>query len=186
MNDKIRQNGLGSSARKRRIKTAKECAYLAVFVALVIAAQLCLAVLPGVEVVTVLFVTFSFAFGWKMGMAAATAFTLVRQIVFGFFPVVLILYLVYYNALALTFGLLGKKAKATPKNLVWLTAIACLGTVCFTLLDNVLTPLWYGYTARAAKLYFYASLPFMIPQTICTAASVGILFLPLVKAFRRL
>ena len=77
MNDKKRQN-LG-----------KDCAYIAVFVALTIAAQLCLSFLPGVEVVTVLFITFSFVFGCRRGVAAATVFSLLRQLIFGFFPTVL-------------------------------------------------------------------------------------------------
>ena len=52
MNDKNRQK-----------ITALDCAYIATFVALVIAVQLALSFVPGVELVTVLFVTFSFAFG---------------------------------------------------------------------------------------------------------------------------
>ena len=63
MNDKNRQN------------IGRDCAYIAVFVALTIAAQLCLSFVPGVEVVTVLFVTFSFAFGCRHGIVAATAFS---------------------------------------------------------------------------------------------------------------
>ena len=165
------------------IRSAKECAYLAVFVALVIAAQLALSIVPGVEVVTVLFVSYSFVFGWKRGMIAATAFSLLRQLIFGVHPMVLILYLIYFNLLAALFGVLGKKIKAPVRWLVLLTLIACLCTVCFTMLDNVLTPLWYGYTARAAKVYFYASFTTMIPQTICTAVTVVGLFLPVWKAF---
>lgn len=171
MNDKNRQN-LG-----------KDCAYIAVFVALTIAAQLCLSFIPGVEVVTVLFVTFSFAFGCRRGIVAATVFSLLRQLVFGFSPTVLVLYLVYYNLLTLLFGFLGWRSKITPQKLVWLTILACLCTICFTMMDNLITPLWYGYSKRALKIYFYASFSFMIPQVICTAVSVGVLFLPLVKIF---
>lgn len=172
MNDKNRQN------------IGRDCAYIAVFVALTIAAQLCLSFVPGVEVVTVLFITFSFAFGCRRGIVAATAFSLLRQLVFGFSPTVLALYLVYYNLLALLFGFLGWRSKITPQKLVWLTILACLCTICFTMMDNLITPLWYGYSKRALKIYFYASLSFMIPQVICTAVSVGILFLPLVKIFK--
>ena len=154
------------------------------FVALVIAAQLALSVIPGVEVVTVLFVAFSFAFGVKRGMIAATVFSVLRQFVFGVFPNVLVLYLIYFNALVYVFGILGKQVKPTAKNLVWLTAVACVCTAGFTMLDNILTPLWYGYSSRAAELYFYASLPFMIPQVICTAVTVGVLFLPLERIFK--
>lgn len=171
---------------KKRQNLGKDCAYIAVFVALTITAQLCLSFIPGVEVVTVLFVAFSFAFGCRRGVAAATAFSLLRQLIFGFYPTVLVLYLTYYNLLALLFGFLGRWSNLTLKKLIILTAIACLCTLCFTILDNIITPLWYGYSKRAFKIYFYASFSFMIPQIICTAVSVGVLFYPLVKIFKKL
>ena len=64
------------------VRSAKECAYLAVFVALLIGSQLPFAALPGVEIVTLLFVTYAFVFGICRGMLAATAFSLLRQFVF--------------------------------------------------------------------------------------------------------
>ena len=173
MNDKNRQKNIG-----------KECAYIAVFVALTIAAQVCLSFLPGVEVVTVLFISYAFVFGVRRGMIAATAFSLLRQMVFGFFPLVLILYFIYFNLLTALFGFLGKKLSL--KHLFWIVLIACVCTVCFTLLDNVLTIYWYAYTPRAAKIYIYASFSVMIPQVICTAISVGVLFFPLVKILKKL
>lgn len=170
--------------KKNRGHTAKECALLAVFVAVVIASQLALSAVPGVELVTVLFVAYSFSVGVKRGMLAATAFSLLRQVIFGFFPVVLVLYLVYYNLLTLAFGLLGGRIKSPIKSLPWIVVLACMGTVLFSVIDNILTPLWYGYTIQATRVYFLASLPFMIPQVICTAVSVTALFLPLWKVFK--
>ncbi len=169
--------------RKYAFKASKECAYLAVFVALVIAVQLVLTFLPGVELVTVLFVAYSFAFGWKRGLFAATVFSLLRQLVFGFFPSVLLLYLLYYNGLCALFGILGGRVKKPTRALWWLTLVACLCTVCFTLIDDVLTPLWYGYSWEAARAYFLVSLTFMLPQVTCTALTVASLFLPLYKVF---
>ena len=94
--------------KNAKIKRAsKECAYVAVFAALLIAAQLCFAFLPGVEIVTVLFIAYSFVFGARRGVLSAVTFSLLRQLVFGFFPVVLILYLIYYPLLAFLFGFLG-------------------------------------------------------------------------------
>ena len=165
------------------VRSGKECAYLALFVALVIASQLALSALPGVEVVTVLFVGYSFVFGVRRGTISATAFSLLRQLIFGFSPTVLILYLVYFNGLAALFGVLGKVVKKPLLALWWIVLVACVCTACFTMLDNILTPLWYGFSKRATKAYITASLPFMIPQLICTALSVGLLFLPLQKTF---
>ena len=168
---------------KNKANIAKECAYIATFVALVIAVQLALSALP-VELVTLLFISYASVFGVKRGVTAATAFAILRQVLFGFFPVVLILYLWYYNFLAVLFGLLGKYFCKNWKRLPVVVVVACVCTVLFTLSDNVLTPLWYGYSERAARYYFYASLPFMLPQTLGVGVSVGVLFLPLTRVFR--
>lgn len=186
------KNARKTTNKRRMVNTAKECAYLAVFIALVIAAQLVFAAVPGVELVTVLFVSYAFVFGWKRGLLAATAFSILRQFVFGFYPVVLILYLTHFNFLSFIFGVLGEKFgkkmhskidKSTIIILFLLVIIAAAATAGFSLFDNILTPLWYGYSERARKIYFYASLPFMIPQVICAAVSVSVLFLPLHVAF---
>lgn len=163
--------------------SAKECAYIAVFVSLVLAVQLALSAVPGVEAVTALFVCYAFVFGVKRGMAAATVFSLLRQLVFGFFPTVLILYLVYYNILTVAFGALGRRRLCAWKILPLFVALACTCTVLFTILDNVITPLWYGYSAKAAKAYFYASLPVLGAHAVSTGVSVAVLFLPLTRAF---
>ena len=171
---------------KNRQKLGKDCAYIGVFVALTITTQLCLSFLPGVELVTALFVAFAFAFGCQRGIAAATVFSLLRHVVCGFYPTVLVLYLIYYNLLCLLFGFLGRWSRLTPQKVLWLTAVACVCTICFTMLDNIITPLWYGYSGRVFKIYFYASLSVMLPQVICTAVSVGVLLYPLVNFFQRL
>lgn len=220
----------------------------AAMAALLIAVQFAFGFVSGVELVTVFLLSFCYAFGVIPGMAAATAFSLLRCILFGFDPSVLLLYLVYYNAFAAAFGLLGKREKPLPvwvcpallsilicfcgyfaaagvktsilyqtkisvmlwvlfgilcallalyslllvwggkrekegKELAIITTVAAFFTVCFTLLDDAITPLWYGYSASAAIAYFYAGFFAMLPQTICTVVSVPILFFPLKKVF---
>jgi predicted PurR-regulated permease PerM len=66
---------------------------------------------------------------------------------------------------------------------VVVTAAVC--TVCFTLIDDLLYPLFYGGWGSAAVAYFYASFAAMLPQTVCTVASVTLLFLPLTKIFSK-
>ncbi len=174
--------------KKRKIftrNTGKEIAYVAVFVALVIVLQFCLSPLPGVELVTVLFVSYAFTFGVGRGCLAAVAFALLRQFVFGFYPSVLLLYLAYYPLFVLTFGLLGRGVQNPVKGLWWITLLACVGTCIFYALDCVITPLWYGYSWEATKAYVVACLPLLAPQLLCTAVSVGVLFVPLERAFGR-
>lgn len=185
MNSKnVQEQTRKKTVKKRVARTSKETAYVAVFVALVIAAQLVFAMIPGLEIVTVLFVSYAFAFGVCRGMIAATAFSLLRQLVFGFVPTVLILYLIYFNLLTLLFGFLGKAVKRSALNLWWIVIAACACTALFSMTDNLITPLWLGYGWEETKAYFLLSLPVMFPQIGCTGVTVGFLFLPLVKAFR--
>ncbi len=70
--------------------------------------------------------------------------------------------------------------------IIMLTGVACLCTVCFTLLDDVITPLFYGFSKLSALAYFYASFTAMLPQTVCTAVTVGTLFMPLTSVLNRM
>ena len=164
--------------------TAKECAFMAVFVALLIASQFILSAIPGIELVTMLFISYSCAMGSKRGMLCATAFSLLRQFIFGTLPTVLILYLIYYNLLAFTFGIIGEKFNIKFKNIIVIVIIACIFTAFFTLLDDIITPIYNGYSLKATKLYFYASLPVMTSQITCTAITSACLFMPFFKAFK--
>lgn len=214
-------------------------------VSLLVAVQFALSFVSGVELVTVFFLCFCLAAGVSSGMITATAFSLVRCLLFGFYPNVALLYLIYYNAFALLFGSLGKRSvpawvcpvllgllmsaclyfaiagvsvsalyqrkitimlwvlfslfaaltvlyivlsllgKGKRGELACITALACFCTVCFTLLDDLLTPLVYGYSFEAATAYFYAGFTAMLPQTICTALSVFLLYYPLEGVFEK-
>lgn len=186
INDANTGENPSSKLKQNLILTAKDSAYIAVFVATTIALQFALTYLPGIELVTVMFIAFSYACGIKKAVISATTFSIFRQIIFGVFPNVLILYLVYYNLIAVLFGLLGRKKEFSFKRLIILTICACICTITFTLLDNVITPLWLGYSKKVAKLYFYSSFAFALPQTIFTAISVALLFTPLYKVFIKL
>ena len=185
MNDK---NG-----KQTIVWTAKELARIAVFVSLTVAVQYVLSALPGVELVTLLFAVFSFVYGAWRGIVSAVAFSLLRQCLFGFFPTVLLLYLLYYPLLAAAFGCLGRwlsdwesSHRKTLFTIVIAIVLACLCTVLFTVADNVLTPWLAAYTAKATELYWKASLPFLGAQLVCVSISVGVLFYPLVKALQAL
>ena len=74
--------------------TAKKVILPGVFTALLIGAQLVLSGVSGIELVTVLLLTFTYKYGSKQGLLVATAFSLLRCFLFGFFPNVVVLYLV--------------------------------------------------------------------------------------------
>lgn len=165
--------------------TTKECAFIATFVALVVALQLILSGVAGVELVTPLFAVFSFVMGVRSGVISAIAFCLLRTFIFGFFPSVFLLYIVYYPLFALGMALLGKwlKGCTVVKKTLFSVLAICVFTALFTLLDDVITPLVLRYTLEMAKGYFFASLPVMGLQMLSATISTAFLFIPLYKVF---
>ena len=168
------------------MKTAKEISLMGVFIALLIGGQLALSAISGVEIVTALCVSFFFFFGVKRGAIIATAFSLLRCFVFGFFVNVVILYLIYYNALAVVFGIMGKllNKKANLKSIVIVAITAIVFTALFTLLDNFISYIYLGLSQKAFEIYFKASLITMTSQIICVAVTVPLFFYPLIKIYK--
>lgn len=169
------------------MRAAKEIALVSVFTALLIGGQFVLSGLSGIEVVTVLLLSFSYHYGVRRGLFVANAFSFLRCFIFGFFPTALILYFVYYNFFVVVFGFLGAKFKRkwNTKIHVLLVITACIMTVLFTGLDNVITPLFYGFSSDAAKAYAVASLTTVIPQVICTLLTVSFILPILLRVFKK-
>ncbi len=172
------------------LQSAKEIANIVIMVAILIVSQLALSFIQGVEVVTILLLCYCHVFGIKRGVMVATAFSLLRCFVWGFFPTVIILYLVYFNLFAIVFGLIGKLKREGNKkqriiHLIIVTIVALLCTTSFTMLDNIITPLFYGYSKEAWKGYFYASFFSLVPQLICTLVTVLLLFEPISRVFEK-
>ena len=226
-----------------RTRTITICALM---VAILISVQFCLSFISGVELVTVLFVSFCYVFGVKKGIIVATVFSIARCILFGFFINVIILYLIYYNFVAIVFGLLNKHKvifksiapflllclgilcayyaisdipisilyqskisimlwilfgicmciligyiilcfvtrKNSANDIVIVIALAVCCTVLFTIMDDIITPIIYGYSFDVAIGYFYNSFLALLPQAISVSISVTILFYPLKKVMQ--
>ncbi len=239
---------------KKKLSLSREIAYIAVTCALLIGGQFVFSFVVGVEIVTIILMSFSFVFGARRGAVCAVAFSLLRCFIFGFYPTALILYLIYYPSLAAVSGLLGRQKNfassgsaiavnallatvmvscavcyfadiikvakvyaVTVKVLLWVIFALCAGlcavydfvyfskakaknetfkvvfmasvgavmTALFTLLDDVITPLFFGYSHLTALAYFYSSFTAMLPQIVCTVVSVCTLFLPLTAVLER-
>lgn len=167
------------------MRATKFITVTALFTALLIGVQFALSGVGGVELVTVVFLSFCLCFGVKAGVTVGVSFSLIRCFIFGFYPSVVVLYLVYYTLFGLFFGFSGVKfaGRITPAFYFTVVITATAFTAFFTLLDDLITPLMYGFNLKSMKAYFYASLPFMLTQCICAAVSVAALFVPLVKVF---
>ena len=165
------------------MRTTRFIALTALYTALLIGVQFVLSGVAGVELVTVFFLAFCYVIGVRAGITVAVCFSTIRCFLFGFYPTVIILYLVYYTGFALFFGFLGNKLnhKTNFSALLWVVILTTAFTAIFTLLDDVITPLFYGFGLNATRAYFYASLPFMLAQCICAVVSVSVLFVPLCR-----
>lgn len=165
---------------------AKDFALVGVYTALLIGGQFALSFVAGIEIVTVLLLAFAFHFGYIKSLLVANAFCILRCFVFGFFPSVIVLYLIYYNLFVLIFAFIGRRFKQTltPARTAIIILVAALCTVCFTLIDDVITPLFYSFDSQTTYAYFITSLYAMATQTICTLVTVTLIFPPLNKLFR--
>lgn len=161
---------------------------VAMCVAMLIGGQLVLTSISGIEIVTVMMLCFCFSYGLRSGIAIATTFSLLRCFVFGFQINVIVLYLIYYNLFAVFFGWLGERfaGKISLSKTIIVVASAVVFTVFFTLLDDVITPLLFGFHKNAAMAYFVGSLSAVIPQSICTVITVSVLFAPLTKVIQKI
>ncbi len=169
------------------MKRTKRLALIGIYTALLIGAQFALSFVSGLEIVTVLFFSFAFVFGVKMSVLTGIAFSLLRCLVFGFYPSVLIEYLIFYTFFAIAVGGFGHavKRKLTLKAYIVALIVALSVTFTFTVVDNVVSPLYFGLDRIATTAYHSASVATLISQLICTALTVGVLFPPIFKVMER-
>lgn len=241
--------------KQKNESASRDLAYIAVICALLLGGQFVFSFVVGVEIVTLILMCFSYRFGAKRGAICAISFSLLRCLIYGFYPTALILYLIYYPALAALSGLLGKrknlsapvfavtvniiligasvacavcyfadiirvaavyaitikvllwvifslcsalcaiydviyfsriKAKAEILKVILIASVGAVMTAFFTLLDDIITPLFWGYTRLTALAYFYSSFTAMLPQVVCTVVSVCTLFLPLTAVLKKI
>ena len=160
---------------------------VAICVAMLIGVQLALSAVTGIELVTAMLLCMCFCYGRRTGMTIATVFSILRCFVFGFQVNVILLYLSYYNLFAFFFGWLGTRftGRITLVKKIIIVASAMAFTVCFTLLDDVITPLVYAFHANATKVYFLQSLTAVVPQTVCALITVSVLFTPLTRVIQK-
>ena len=154
------------------MKQTKDVTVIAMYTALLIAAQYALSFAAGVEVVSAMIAVF----GTKKGVILAVSFSVVRCLAFGFFPTVIVLYLVYFPLYAFVMSLPAKK----NVDRIWVVVpLAAALTACFTLIDDVLTPLLMSFSKKAWSAYFYSSLPTMLTHVLSVTAGTLVLYAPL-------
>ena len=161
----------------------------AMYSALLVGGKEALAVLPNVEVVTLLIAVCAFVWGAKVVFPSVNVFIAVDMAIWGV-NTWIISYLVHWNLLALVFCLLGKIRFG---NKVAKVVIVTLVAVAMTILFGVLTSFvdtMVGYTGKGFfvdfdnvfgrfAVMYVAGISFFVTQTVCNLVLFSVAFVPL-------
>lgn len=181
-----RSDGSGGSGRVRRaLRPAYAAAVVGCAAASIECGKLVLAVVPNVEVVTLLTALYGYVFGWY-GILAAVVFVTIEPLIYGFGPWVISYYL-YWPFVALVFALLGR---AKVRNRAVLTGAAVLLTLWFGVLTSLVdVGLFSGHFERFFYRFsvFYArGIVFYAIQVACNAVLFPLVFRFLADRLARL
>ena len=149
-----------------------QLAFCAVMTALLIAVQYVLSFVSGIELVTVLFLSFCYVFGVKCGLLTGIAFSLLRCLLFGFMPNVILLYLVYYSLFALLFGFLGKR-RIAPWMCPMLLAVLAAACAYFALTGLPISILYQAKVSAMLWILFGIALVILAFYIALAAAKKG-------------
>lgn len=154
---------------------ARTVAFVGVMAATLECAKLVLAVLPNIEVVSLLCAIFGYVFGIS-GVIAAVVFVFIEPLIWGFGPW-FFTYIIYWPMLAFLFMMLAGRG---VKNRWIITGIALLMTLGFGVLSAVFDSIFYiginEYYLKNLAIYYLRGLPFYALQLACNAVLFTTLF----------
>ena len=167
-------------------------AITAVFSALLTGGKMALAVIPNVEVVTILIAVFAYVWGLAYALPAVVVFIVVQIFIYGF-NIWVLQYFIHWPVVTFVFVLLGKaKMQKTWVKIVVSTVVAVVLTVIFGLMTSA-TDTFVSYMGGSFNFNFdnywtrfaivYArGISFYATQIICNAVLFATTFVPLTKA----
>lgn len=163
---------------------AKRIATVGIAAATLECGKLVLAVIPNVEVVTLLTAIYGYTFGvW--GVLASVVFVCIEPLIWGFGSW-FITYLIYWPLLAVVFALLGR---ARVKLRIILTAAALVLTLFFGILSSLVdVGLFTGYFDRffyRFGIYYLRGIVFYAIQLATNAVLFPMLFIPMHRMLKK-
>ena len=170
--------------KPRRKSAAKSIALVGIMAATLECGKLVLAMVPNVEVVTLLLALYGYVFGY-LGIAAAFVFVSIEPLIYGFGTWV-VSYYIYWPLVATVFWLL---SKIGVKNRFVLTGVAVILTFLFGvitslidigLLSGYFDNFWYRF-----GVYYARGAVFYAVQILCNAALFPLLFKFLAEKLER-
>ena len=161
--------------KKRAISGARAIALVGITAATVECGKLALAVLPNIEIVTLLVALYGYVFGWY-GVASAVVFVSIEPLIYGF-GTWLPAYFIYWPLVAVVFMLL---AKMRVRSRWLLTAAAVVLTVFFGILTSLIdVGLLSGNFDRffyRFGVYYARGIVFYAIQIACNAVLFPLVF----------
>lgn len=167
----------------------------AMFAALLVGGKEMLAVLPNIELVTLLIALCAYVWGPIVVFPAVNVFIAVDMAIWGV-NTWIISYFIHWNSVAVVFWLLGKvKYKHRAVEVVCATALAVVFSTLFGVLTSAVDTL-VGFTGEGFffdfdnVLYRFAvmyvnGVSFYVTQIVCNVVLFAVAFLPLVIVNRR-
>lgn len=166
-------------------------AITAMFSALLVGGKQALAVIPNVEVVTILIALCSYVWGLGVALPAIFVFIAINVAIFSINTWV-ISYIIHWNLLAVAFWLLSKVKTNKVMTVVLCTTTAVIATALFGVISSAVDTCigfvqgggfffdFDNFAQRFVAMYL-AGVSFYITQILCNFALFAIAFLPLVN-----
>lgn len=167
-------------ARRGASLAVRKIALVGMMAAILTGGKLALAVIPNVEVVTLLCALYGYVFGW-LGIPAILVFVSVEPLMWGFHTWVLTYYL-YWPLVGIVFLFLSRLG---VKRRLPLTICAVLLVVWFGVLGSLVdvglfTGFYENFFHRFA-IYYARGIVFYLVEIACNAVVFPLLFLPLAR-----
>lgn len=166
-------------------------AITAMFSALLVGGKQALAVIPNVEVVTIVIALCSYVWGLGVALPAIFVFIAIEVAIFSINTWV-ISYIIHWNLLAVVFRLLSKVKANRAMTIVLCTTMAVVATTLFGVLSSAVDTCigfvqgggfffdFDNFAQRFVAMYL-SGIPFYVTQILCNLALFAIVFLPLVN-----
>lgn len=149
-----------------------------------------MALVPNVEVVTLLIALCAYCWGIGVALPAVNAFILCDCLIYGVGTWV-ISYVIHWNTVAVIFGLIGRRNDGKV-NVFGVTAVAVMLTIIFGVTTSAVDTAigyvphrgFYGYWENFLQRFvvmYVAGVWFYVTQVVCNAVLFAVVFRPLVK-----
>ena len=155
----------------------KDITQIAILSASLTAGKLVLSVVPNIEIVTFLLITFTVLFGFRKAMITSLIFVTTDVLLYGFGTWILGYYFVWPLLIVLTHFL----SKISHSEYVFASLAGAFG-LCFGLLFAMVESIFYG--VEYGVVYWIRGIPFDIIHGLSNFIIVLILFKPLTKTIK--